>query len=256
MINTYLIYKHTSPSGKCYIGQTGDYEKRCKNHKKPNNNCVAFRNALNKYGWDNFTHEILHKNLSKDSANVLEELYILEYNSIVPNGYNLKSGGNSNIPSKESIEKSTKKNSRNWKFVDPIGNIVDIFNLSKFCRENDLNDSSMNKVYYGKISNHLGWTSADEDIVNMIHQKMIKNKYDASKKISEARSRMGCTLSKDQLDKMSRPYSLIDPAGNIVQGINLRKLCRDNELSQSNMQGLLSGRIKSSKGWKLYAEIL
>ena len=253
---TYLVYKHTSPSGKCYIGQTCDYEKRCKNHKKQNSNCVAFRNALMKYGWENFQHEILYENLSKSEANTLEERCISESNSMTPNGYNLKSGGNSNVLSNESIQKFVDKNSRNWEFIDPVGNVVRIFNLAKFCRENNLNNSSMNKVAKGKISNHLGWISSDEETVNMAQERITKNKLDGNKKISAARTKLGCALSKSQIDNMSGYYSLIDPVGNIVQGINLRKLCRDNGLAQSNMHKLLKGKIKSSMGWKLYCNVL
>ena len=58
---TYLIYKHTSPSGKCYIGQTCDYEKRCKNHKKQNSNCVAFRNARMKYGLEAVFNKFINR---------------------------------------------------------------------------------------------------------------------------------------------------------------------------------------------------
>jgi len=51
------IYKHTSPTGKCYIGQTVDI----KNRWKPSayRQCKKFHNAIKKYGWENFTHEII-----------------------------------------------------------------------------------------------------------------------------------------------------------------------------------------------------
>lgn len=54
----------------------------------------AFANAINKYGWDNFSHEIINDNLTKKEADVLEEKMIKEYDSQNPKkGYNIKNGG-------------------------------------------------------------------------------------------------------------------------------------------------------------------
>ena len=104
-MNNYLIYKHTSPSGKSYIGQTNNYKRRCALHKNPTNGCRAFANAIKTYGWDNFTHEILHENLSIDRANKLEAMCILEHNTLSPNGYNLKIGGLNTSTSQETRAK-------------------------------------------------------------------------------------------------------------------------------------------------------
>lgn len=88
----YLIYKHTSPSGKSYIGQTNDYDRRCRDHQQPSSRCVKFRAAINKYGWDNFTHEILEESLTLLLANEQEEYWINFYDC-VNSGYNLLNGG-------------------------------------------------------------------------------------------------------------------------------------------------------------------
>jgi group I intron endonuclease len=100
----YLVYKHTSPSGKSYIGQTKDYDKRCNQHKL-STGCRAINSAINKYGWDNFTHEILIEGLSLDEANRWEEVLIKELNTLAPNGYNLRTGGANSSPSEETKSK-------------------------------------------------------------------------------------------------------------------------------------------------------
>lgn len=100
----YLIYKHTSPSGKSYIGQTNDYNRRCNKHKTTSG-CVNFYNAIQKYGWDNFKHEILISGLTLEQANKYEEFYISEHNTLAPNGYNLKTGGHNNNFSTETKQK-------------------------------------------------------------------------------------------------------------------------------------------------------
>jgi len=106
--NTYCIYKHTSPSGKCYIGQTNNYHRRSLRHKSARNLCVAFSLAIKKYGWDNFTHEILQDNLTIDEANNMENFYIETLNSLSPNGYNLKVGGDNKRVSDETKERMSK----------------------------------------------------------------------------------------------------------------------------------------------------
>lgn len=47
---------------------------------------------------------------------------------------------------------------KKWIFISPHGKIVEIFNLSKFCRENKLCESSMNHVSKGKYKQHKGWS--------------------------------------------------------------------------------------------------
>lgn len=90
----YCIYKHTSPSGKVYIGQTCQKpEHRWKNGNGYSNN-QYFTRAIKKYGWDNFKHEILSEGLSKKEADILEVEIISKYNSSNHKyGYNIEHGG-------------------------------------------------------------------------------------------------------------------------------------------------------------------
>lgn len=106
-MNEYCIYCHTNTiTGKKYIGQTHNYKKRCvpSNYK----GCVKFYHAIQKYGWENFTHEILEDKLTLEEANKKEEYYIKFYNTI-EDGYNLKSGGLNNKLSEESRKKISNK---------------------------------------------------------------------------------------------------------------------------------------------------
>ena len=50
-----------------------------------------------------------------------------------------------------------KKLAHTWSFTSPSGVITEIFNLCKFCRENDLAKSSMIAVHRGKQHQHKGW---------------------------------------------------------------------------------------------------
>lgn len=96
----FLIYKHTSPSGKSYIGQTKSYQKRNKEHRL-GCGCTAFSKAIRKYGWDSFTHQILAEGLSVEDANQKEIELIQQHGTLVPNGYNLRTGGENGLQSLE-----------------------------------------------------------------------------------------------------------------------------------------------------------
>ena len=90
----YCVYMHTSPSGKKYIGITGQNpKKRWGNGKGYRENSYLTR-AIQKYGWDNFQHEILVKDLTKEEAQFKEIELIAFYKSDNRNlGYNIESGG-------------------------------------------------------------------------------------------------------------------------------------------------------------------
>ena len=90
----YTVYKHTSPSGKVYIGITGKTPELRWRNGRNYKSCPYFHHAIQKYGWDNFTHEILFTGLTKEEACIKEGQLISEYQSDNPDfGYNLNSGG-------------------------------------------------------------------------------------------------------------------------------------------------------------------
>jgi group I intron endonuclease len=92
------IYKITNKiSKKCYIGETKskNVESRWNQHIntiEKNKGCPALRDAVKKYGWDNFKFEVLIICFDDDRFEY-EKQYIKKYNSKVPNGYNTTDGG-------------------------------------------------------------------------------------------------------------------------------------------------------------------
>lgn len=91
-----VIYKITNIiNGKVYIGQTSDINpnKRIDVHfRKVKSTDLVYR-AFLKYGKENLNIEILCSTDSLDNLNYLEQFFIQYYNSVVPNGYNIKLGG-------------------------------------------------------------------------------------------------------------------------------------------------------------------
>jgi group I intron endonuclease len=90
----YCVYRHTSPNGKVYIGITGRNPlSRWRDGRGYKQN-PHFWSAIQKYGWDNFAHEILFSGLSKDDACVREVEFISLHRSNNPEyGYNHSLGG-------------------------------------------------------------------------------------------------------------------------------------------------------------------
>ena len=93
MQRDYCVYMHTSPVGKVYVGITHTKPQyRWNNGKGYNGN--HFKNAIQKYGWENFGHMILAKNLTSFEAYNLEIQLIKYYKSNNPKyGYNSSIGG-------------------------------------------------------------------------------------------------------------------------------------------------------------------
>ena len=91
----YCVYKHTSPTGKVYIGITRRKPEYRWNHGRGYCQNSYFTNAIQKYGWDNFSHEVLISGLSKEEAEALEVELIARYDSTNrEKGYNHELGGN------------------------------------------------------------------------------------------------------------------------------------------------------------------
>jgi len=91
-------------NGMMYIGQTYDYEERWRTHQASRSNCRYLKSAFNKYGIDNFEFKVILICFDED-MNAYEIDYMHKYNTLVPNGYNLREGGNSGKHHEETKKK-------------------------------------------------------------------------------------------------------------------------------------------------------
>lgn len=77
------LYRHTTPSGKVYIGITNQNPEYRWNHGKGYMNCNGpFKSSIIKYGWDNIKHEILITNLTRTQAINWERRLIKHYKKL------------------------------------------------------------------------------------------------------------------------------------------------------------------------------
>ena len=90
-----------------YIGQTINPEDRFKSHiyyainKKDNN---RFHNALRKYGLENWVYCVLEDNVLRENLNMMETDWIEYYDSFY-SGYNMTTGGDTNVIISEETRK-------------------------------------------------------------------------------------------------------------------------------------------------------
>lgn len=85
------IYKITNNiNGRNYIGQSNNPKRRFQEHIRGDGSNSLIHLAILKYGVQNFSFEVL--GWYEDYSNK-EKQYIIQYNSLAPNGYNIMEGG-------------------------------------------------------------------------------------------------------------------------------------------------------------------
>lgn len=92
----YLYRVINTVNGKIYIGQSVDTRKRWYDHKREaaqDNPASAISRAIKKYSNNAFEFEVIAGCKKWEDANDTETLLVQQYNSQVPNGYNVAPGG-------------------------------------------------------------------------------------------------------------------------------------------------------------------
>lgn len=123
MEKSWILYRHISPSGKVYVGIT------CQNLKyrwgsKGKNYLIkdsgnfkhpTFAQAILKYGWDNFKHEIVLEGISKSEADYTEK-YLIKWYKLHNMSYNVTDGGDGVVGVKFTQERRNEQSllMQNW----------------------------------------------------------------------------------------------------------------------------------------------
>lgn len=120
MEENYLVYKHTSPSGKVYVGITKrSVHERWEGGKGYRKN-PYFYNAIEKYGWENIQHEVLISGLSYEDAEWYERYFISFYQSFNPKyGYNMTYGGDHGLKITDEIRNKISEKLKDYYASNP-----------------------------------------------------------------------------------------------------------------------------------------
>lgn len=112
------IYKITSPSGKVYIGQTIDINKRIAHYKTMNcRQQPKLYNSIKKYGWNAHVFEILEE-INNEYIKFwlnLQEIYWIDFYHSCIDGLNCTTGGEGSNHSQETKQKISDNHARSNK---------------------------------------------------------------------------------------------------------------------------------------------
>lgn len=235
-----IIYKITNKiNNKIYVGKQVNIRK--------NNNYLGsgklIKLSVKKYGKENFQKDILQECQTNDELNIFEKIWIERLNSLIPNGYNISTGGDggdtiSNNPNKESImEKQT-----NTKKVNGVKGSMFGKNQSE---ETKLLISKKIKELYadGKIKRNRMTADGKRRISEFM-------KLNCPTKTPDGRIKNSINNTGIK-NPNSHIYEFISPNNTKfeVNG-NIKKFCLEHELSYKKIIKVHKGIIDNVNGWK------
>lgn len=148
---TFCVYVHTNKiNGKRYVGVTSQGpEKRWNEGKGYTPRQPHMYNAIQKWGWDNFEHEILVSDVSVEDASLIEQTLIKEWQLQNPKyGYNAQSGGLTSTALSDEIKEKISNANKGRKFTEEHKK-----KLSEVKKNQPLSDKQLEHLYQFKHAN-------------------------------------------------------------------------------------------------------
>lgn len=102
------IYKITSPTGRVYIGQSWDIDRRWRYHRYDHRLDYGIQRSIKKHGVDTHTFEVIHAlppDASQDDLNYWERFYIREVRESKVGCLNFTEGGSNGRPVEGVLQK-------------------------------------------------------------------------------------------------------------------------------------------------------
>lgn len=141
----YLYKIKNNINNKVYIGITNNYKRRFAEHIGNHSPNSLICKAIQKYGKDNFSFEVIFEGLSIEEACNKEIEWIKKENSLSPNGYNISKGGNINIGTSNGKSKLT---------TEEVQYIKDHRNIPMYVLYEEFNDkigySAFKEIYHNQ----------------------------------------------------------------------------------------------------------
>ena len=267
-----IIYEAINKiNGKRYIGQTiRSLSKRKESHRiysMTNHKNDYFHSSIKKYGISSFKWKVLEKCDTKEELDEMEFHYIKQYNTFIPNGYNMTWGGDGQFigykPSKETRKKLS--NSNKGKKRSSISK--QRYRKSKMGEKNSFYGKKHTKESRKKMGrsgeNHHQWKKPLSDEVKQKISQSLKGRKFSNETIEKFRilntgennPMYGYKYSDEELEKRSRRTWIaenINGKKEIVKVISI--WCKNKNITYSTMiRTIKTGRF-CKKGWKLYEQ--
>ena len=226
MEKRWSLYRHTSPSGKVYIGITTQKPSVRWEYGNGYKGSHIFYRAIKKYGWNNIKHEVLFTNLEESRAKTLEINLIRHYRNL---GlvYNILDGGGGTTG--RIISEETRKKMRDAK----LGKKLSIETRNK-----------MSELRKGGPGTMLGKKHSEET----------KKKMSASrkgKKINRSKSKEMIDIYR-KAQKTCKKVARVNPDSNIIEETydSIKLASKMNNCARSHIADCCYGKIKLFKGYK------
>lgn len=251
------IYKTTNNiNGKFYIGVhstnkikdgyigCGIYRQSDAIHKSKKSRFLGFAHAVKKYGYKNFTKEILYFFTNKEDAYAEEERTVTKDFIQKRNNYNLKIGGKV-APDPTGIKRTEKfkkdKAKQIMKYMDKLvelsakdyvvvnlntDEVFKVNNLAKFCRNNNLKPDILNAVITGRsVKTRNNWWACKKE--NWTGKVVLRKR------------------------KKSQPIKgkLKHKNGKVVEFNCLREASEKTGADLSTIRKVIIGKLRQTKGW-------
>ena len=278
------IYTITNTiNNKIYVGQTNDPRRREREHfalgyVDPKIEQKVLYQAMQKYGIENFIFTIIEGPI--ENYNEREQFWIEHYNSLVPNGYNMTSGGDAPPTLKGEAHPLC---SHNREIIEQIQQLLSTTDQSteEIAQKFNYNPSSINRINLGQLWYNENLTyplrlehtkqfqeeRKNNIIQDLLHtsltQKEIAAKYGVSRTTVTAINN-GSNFYSDNIiypirtqDQHSRPIAMLDrKTKKVVQEFSsageAEKVLQLPIRAASNIRGCASGKIHTAYGyiWK------
>lgn len=252
----WTVYIHTNKiNSKVYIGITGQsVDRRWRSDGSGYKKCLMFYRAIKKYGWDNFKHETLFENLTKEEAERKEQELIAKYHSNDKEyGYNIANGGSVNSVSQQTKEKIRETLKSNY-VKENHTNYGKHFSEEMKKKLSDSHKGIMdgeNHPNYGKEMPE----SQKKKISDTLKRKGIKPSEEVRRKGAQARK--GATNSEYQRKRTSEARSIpvvqMDKSGTVINKFaSITEAANSVGSNSANITSVCKGKRKYAAGyaWK------
>lgn len=236
----YLVYKHTTPCGKVYIGIT---KQTAENRWKNGNGYKSsphFWSAIQCYGWKNITHEILHDGLTAEDACEYERRYIEKYRATDRRyGYNQKTGGETGVKYSSEVCKKISRRKKLFYEAHPEERLK----LSRRATGFHHSETAKEKMRLAKMGTHFLMTDEWKARIGEANRKRILSDDNLRKGIV-ARCRANgekCAIKVEQLDMHGVVLARYD---------SMKAAGRATGIKDGNISKACSGKAKTAGGYR------
>lgn len=259
--DTYCVYIHINKiNGKKYIGQTINGKNPNKRWDNGNGykSSSIFWKAIQKYGWDNFEHDVVASNLTKEEADNFEKLLIKKLDTTnSDNGYNIEPGGSSN----KAMSEHTKNKLRELR----IGEKNPMYGVRLTKENNGMygkchSDETKNKIsnaIRGEKNYNYGKKMSNEQKQKISNSKMGKytgsdNPFYGKCHTEETKRKIG-DANRGSNNTKAQPVVQMDDNNNIIQiWVCIADVEHILNIRQQNIWAVLNGVQKHAGGYRWF----